>query len=225
MLPTTVAGLFLFLVLVSPGYSWVRVEERHRPRAERSQVLELAELLVVGAVASAVSALIVSGIGQESSLFLNAHEWLAADDSQRYLVTHIADASFSFFGLLLIGNVGARLAALAWFRGKGTPGGTTKGGLQVGSTVWHDTFSSIDRKTHLLFLAVMQSDGSMVDGYLLNYAFDARSNDQELVLQSPIRIWRPGDDTPFISGADFAILPADGFNAVYGVKQNIEELS
>lgn len=76
-------GLILLLAGIGPGYVFVRVAERREPRIERSQLLEAAELLVVGAVLSTAAALVVLIITQATrALDLEA----LADNGVKYIL-------------------------------------------------------------------------------------------------------------------------------------------
>jgi hypothetical protein len=68
LIPTTVAGVAVFLASLSPGYIWVRVAEVRVPRQRRTQLLEAAELVLLGGVFSVISVAAVYIFSVESGL-------------------------------------------------------------------------------------------------------------------------------------------------------------
>lgn len=62
MIPDTLLGLLLFAGTIGPGYVWVRVAEQRRPREQRSNILEAAELAFVGILTTGLSALVVLSV-------------------------------------------------------------------------------------------------------------------------------------------------------------------
>jgi Family of unknown function (DUF6338) len=59
VIPSTLLGLVAFAASLGPGYVDVRVSEKREPRHERTQLLEAAELIVIGGLASSLAALVV----------------------------------------------------------------------------------------------------------------------------------------------------------------------
>ncbi len=58
MIPSTVVGLAIFTATLGPGYIFVRVEERRRPRIARTPLLEIAELLFIGTFSSGLATVV-----------------------------------------------------------------------------------------------------------------------------------------------------------------------
>ena len=171
-MPTTFVGLALFVAFATPGYMWVRVEERARPRPDRSQLLEAAELLTVGAVASLISAAIVATLGSFLRPLLDVAAWARAADPSAYVQAAILSTLTSLLLTVLLANVGASLAAGWWFSSRGRRqreslrervrqrlklGPPSQPRIQTANTPWYDVLGSIDKTTHVAILTVIQT--------------------------------------------------------------------
>lgn len=60
----TLLGLLLFAASLGPGYVYLRVAELREPRQERSQLVEAAELVFAGVVASTIGSLVIVAIAE-----------------------------------------------------------------------------------------------------------------------------------------------------------------
>ena len=86
MIPSTLLGLLLFAGSIAPGYIYILIAERRRPRPPRSGALEVAELVSVGGLCSA--------LGLLAGLAVAKHwDWVDVDvaalarDGTDYLIT------------------------------------------------------------------------------------------------------------------------------------------
>jgi hypothetical protein len=228
VVPTTFVGLALFVAFITPGYMWVRVEERARPRPDRSQLLEVAELLVIGAFASLLSAALVAVLGSHLRPLLNTAAWVGASEPSAYLQAHAMRGLASLVLTVLLANGGAHGAASWWF---GRTGRSQRARLsawtrerlgltapppqriQTAHSPWYDVFGSIDKERHVAVLTVLQDDGAVVTGLLRSYDASAAGDEQDLALQRPIKLQRPGGVLTELRD-DFVVLPARTIRAV-----------
>jgi Family of unknown function (DUF6338) len=84
VIPASLVGLVLFAATLGPGFLFVLVVERRRLRVERSQLLEAAEVLSIGAVSSGLAALTVIAIADRTG-------WVAKSGLHRgrhYFIDH-----------------------------------------------------------------------------------------------------------------------------------------
>jgi len=70
VVPINFVSIVLFLVFMTPGFTWVRVEERERPRPDRTQLLEAAGSLSIGTIASVLAGAAVAAAGAKLEAFL-----------------------------------------------------------------------------------------------------------------------------------------------------------
>lgn len=105
-MPDNLVGLVLFVAFITPGYLWVRLEERARPRPDRSGLLEVAELLTIGVLASLFAAAFVGWLGARVPGLLDVSSWADAERADEYLAEHWIKAGVSLLGVVLSANVG-----------------------------------------------------------------------------------------------------------------------
>jgi hypothetical protein len=103
VIPSSVLGLVVVAAALGPGYVFVRIEERRRPRPTRSTLLETAELLIIGGFASTMAFAAVAAVAAHT-------RWLdeekLAKNSTKYLLSHA-----SRFGVLLLVTLALSYAA------------------------------------------------------------------------------------------------------------------
>lgn len=227
--PTNFVGLALFVVFITPGYLWVRIEERSRPRPDRSPLLELAELLMVGAVASLVAAVLVAELGSRVKSLLDVGDWIGASDRGGVLRAHLAPAMNSLLLAVLIAHGATHSVATWWFSQSGTaqrvrfhrwlrrqvrmkPPAPPR--IQAAHTPWFDVFGSVDKTKELAVLTVVQEDGEVLTGLLRSYDVTAPAGGQDLALQAPLTYQRPGEQArPAL--AHYAMIPGGVIKRVF----------
>jgi hypothetical protein len=139
-------GLLLLFSALVPGYVWTRVAERRTPLANRSALLEAAELLAVGALTTVAAGALVLSISRATSL-LDTGALRA--DAVGYILEHPVRA------LGALAAVAVCSCALAWagarlvYRGEPPT-------LQSG-TVWTEILG--DRKDRALVATVAMRNG------------------------------------------------------------------
>lgn len=115
MIPTTVAGLVLFIALLTPGYVWVRATERRVFRPSRSVVLEVAEIVTFGVIFSGAALLLLLAIAEWTGIPLPTAATLARSGGA-YLRTNPWASLLSLFALIAVGSGLAALMAWVVYR-------------------------------------------------------------------------------------------------------------
>jgi hypothetical protein len=204
VIPGTALGLVLFVASLGPGFVYVRVAERYGPRADRSQLEEAVEMLVVGAVVSSISALTILWAGHKlAGLDTDA----LSTDAQRYLVRH-PGAGFGAVACFL--TLGYALGALlGWIRfaGRERP-------VKTNTHAWHRAFYE-DRPEHTwAFVTLELDDGSRVSGSAWRWTAEFNEH-RELLLLAPLAIQAPtGERRPLQQ--EFFIVREDKIRTIQG---------
>lgn len=194
MIPDSLAGLALFAASLGPGYVYVRVSERRIARAERSQLLEAAELLVIGALITTVVAMLV--LAGAAAIGVADPEEMRRE-GLAYLLLHPLSGFATLgtiFGLSYAAGGGA---ALVVHRNKPPS--------QQPGTVWREVFGQ-DKGTHDAIATVELRDGRMLQGQIASYTLDAPAEPRELALRAPMRQRRSKSITVEKVTDDFLIL-------------------
>jgi len=113
VIPNTVLGLVVLAAALGPGYVFVRVEERRRPRPTRSALLETAELVVIGGFASTLAFGFVAAVAAHSGWL---DEKALAKNSTQYLLAHASRVTALVVVGLAMSYVATWLFARAFFR-------------------------------------------------------------------------------------------------------------
>jgi hypothetical protein len=183
VIPTTLAGLVLFMASLGPGYVYVRVAERRVSRPDRSPLLEAAELLVIGALTTTViSMLVILGAREIGLIDVDA----ARREGLGYLLLHPLRGFTTLTAIFVLSYLVAGLAALAVNRGR-LP-------TQQPGTVWGEVLGR-NKSTHDAIATVELRDGRMLQGQLASYTLDTAADGRELALQAPMR-QRAGKHSP-----------------------------
>lgn len=234
-MPDNFVSFVLFVAFITPGYVWIRLEERARPRPDRSGILEVAELLTIGVLASFAAAAFVGWLGTRVSGLFDVPSWAKAQRPSEYLAAHAINAGSSVLVAVLVANLGVLVAAGSWF---GEPGrrvrnwwrqrpGISAGKsaytpLRIGSSVWFDVLGDLEKNQRRVFLTVVQDDGTVLDGYLRSYVYDAHGEDQDIALQPPLH-WRPPGGERAVLSTAHAVVPGRSIRAVYAVLEDLPE--
>lgn len=182
---------------LGPGYVYVRVAERRVSRAERSPLLEAAELLVIGALTTTVVSMLVIWGARESHL---VDMQAARRDGLEYLLLHPLRG---FTTLTAIFALSCGLAGMAarFLHRKRLP--TRRPGA-----VWSEVLGR-DKATHDAIATIEFRDGRMLQGQVASYTLEAPAADRELALAAPMR-QRAGKGRPMQDVADdYVVLSAD----------------
>lgn len=221
-MPDTFIGLALFAVFVSPGHAWQRVEERWRPRENRSGLSEIAEIVSTGGVFSLTASVLVMALAEwRPEAFLSLPALLEAPDMSAYVAGHLSPVTTTALTVLGIAHLLALLAAALWFGALGHMVRTRfsfvrTSRLNVGHTVWFDLFNAVDKEAQRVPLAITLDDGTLIEGFLKDYAADATVDDQVLALQGPIVV-TTATGTRRRTRAQFAAVPGSQVRLLMGM--------
>jgi len=174
VIPDSLAGLLLFAASIGPGYVYIRVAERRRPRAERSQLLEAAELLVLGALITTVVAMLVVSVAQQVGLVDVATVHREGLD---YLLLHPVRGFATLGAIFGLSYLGGGL--VGWVAHLGEQASQQPG------TVWRDVFGQ-KKETNDAWATVELRDGRFLQGQVVSYTLDVSSEPRELALAAPL---------------------------------------
>ncbi len=180
MIPDTVLGLVVVAAALGPGYVFVRIEERRRPRPNRSNLLETAELVVIGGIASTTAFTIVASVAarcrwlDETQLALNRTAYLLSHISRFALLLLLTLAlSYSMTWVAAVLVFLRRPANIALYSG------------------WDEVFK---QRTGVINYAIAGlDDGMAIAGDVVGHSVgDRPSDERELILANP-ELRAPGD--------------------------------
>jgi hypothetical protein len=196
VIPTTVFGVVVVAAALGPGYVFVRVEERRRPRAIRSPLLETAELLLIGGVFSTAAFSAVAALAVWAG-WIDEHK-LAAH-GRRYVLIHLP----VFAGLLLLALLTSYLAT--WLVARALF-------LRRPRTIeWHSAWDEMlhARPGIINYVTTGLDDGTALAGDVVSYTVgNVPADDRELVLASP-EVRAPGQHVFTQARDQFVILRGD----------------
>ena len=207
MIPTSVTGLLLLVAVLAPGYLWVLYTERRFVRPNRTGIQEVAELLVVGVVATTSAAVSLLGVAE---LFDKAPT-LAELAKQRgsYFEAHPWLTVIGVSVVVLLACLGSWFVAWLMFR---------KQEANISHTsAWHRTLG-VGAKDQPVRVAVDLKDGRTVEGYVWVYDLET-SDSRSIALQRPIkvRVERDGSYQEFHQKVDRVVVEASSISTIWVV--------
>src|SRR5690348_12924498 len=161
-MPETLLGLVLFAASVGPGYVFIRIAERWEPQRKLTPLLEAAGLVVIGATASALAALLVLLVGE--ALGGIDSEQLAADRFT-YVVREPGASLLALVAFLIVSYGSA--AAIAYLRY--TPFDVKREHrkeIHPADDPWFKAFIRDAPKDHATAVTLGMRDGRRIDGIL-----------------------------------------------------------
>lgn len=198
MIPSTLFGLVAFAASLGPGYIYVRVAEMRAPRHERTQLLEAAELLVIGAVASGISALVVLTL-TDATGFIDASRFATARSV--YVAAHPARALGSILLGLALSYGGAYCGARWRHRGKEAtfdPSG-----------MWHQVLR-LRNDENPAYATVETRDRRLISGWVYAYTvLPSEPGTAEIALHYPIRVKPSPRAAEVVLDDQFIVLRGD----------------
>jgi hypothetical protein len=198
VIPDTLLGLLLFVGSIGPGYVWVRVEERRRPREERSAILEAAELAFVGVACTGCSALVVLAV-------VNEWDGLEVDTSR------LAREGVSYLVAEPVRALGILLVILAFSYGLAWGGAQLRFGRQktivTGHNVW-DEMLGLGKK-QLVYATAELRDGRCFAGLVYRWDAGSASERREITLYAPVSMRPPGGEAILLEEVHFLALHQD----------------
>jgi hypothetical protein len=99
VIPSSIAGVLVFLASVGPGYVYVRIRENWRPYVERTPLREAAQIVVAGSLATVAGVVVTLNVGKALN-FLDTNA--LAERPGHYLTTHPAATGWSALGILIV---------------------------------------------------------------------------------------------------------------------------
>lgn len=177
MIPANLFGLVLFVLVPAPGWLWVRVAEKREVQADRSPLLEAAELATTGVVFTAIAVTVTTWVSDRAGWLPELRVVTARGSTYAQEEPYrTAGAVAVVFGLsLAVAHVTARFV----YRGMDAS-------LVSPSSVWRDVFREGGEKRPI-FVSAELSDGRVLDGFLFSYSTEG--GDRDLALQAPIYVW------------------------------------
>jgi hypothetical protein len=183
MVPTTLASLAIFVVLLLPGYTFVRRRQRVHPSRERSAFSEIASVVFAGVVFDATVL----------ALFLAAHKAFPAmpPDLDRLFADPGAYGRRHYYEIALW-SVILILAATALANLSGTRLGRALVNAWSGSpsdvhqSAWWLLFDE-QHPGKTKFVSCVLEDGSLIRGAVFSFSRASREHaDREIVLSQPL---------------------------------------
>ncbi|MER7821297.1 DUF6338 family protein [Streptomyces sp. NPDC096097] len=205
-MPTTFTALAVLLAAAAPGYAFVRIVEVKVPRRRRSSVMELVDLICVGAAGSVVAVLAVLVLARRWTALLPLEGLLLGTS---YVRPHIWQAIWSVM-LAFTVSVGLSVAA-----GLGEVRRRRSATRSTAASALHRVAETTPAGLHP-FLAVHLADGRVWEGFLKGMD-DERGplGEGDLVLQGPLSVTVPTRGR-VRHPAQFAVLPGSQIVLVYG---------
>jgi Family of unknown function (DUF6338) len=201
VIPTTAFGVVVVAAALGPGYVFVRVEERRRPRAVRSPLLETAELLLIGGLASTAAFSGVAALAASAG-WIDEHK-LALQRSA-YVLEHLS----LFAGLLLLALVISYLAT--WVAARILF-------LRRPRTIeWHSAWDEILRPRSGItnYVTAGLDDSTAVAGDVLGYtAGSTHVDERELIIANP-EVRARGQQSFLQAREQFVVLRGDRINTL-----------
>lgn len=184
MIPNTVLGLALFAASLGPGYVYVRERAHRAARVDQSPIAEAVEMLVAGALAAVLSAMLVLAV---SSFIGLIDENALAKDAGKYIVTE----PLRGFGPILA--YFALAYGVAWGFARAVHRGKPRT-VDPAGTAWLSLLYNKRPKPTMPVLTVELQDGRRIVGVLESFTAQLEES-RELGLAGPLFV-RPWADAP-----------------------------
>ena len=195
MIPGTFVGLIALAAALGPGYIYVQRARRHHERPAQSQLGELAELVVVGGLASLLAAGIVLSIVNATG-FVDVSE--VHEDVAAYVLTQPVRTFVSLLGFYGLAYGFALLVSHLTFRGE------TKA-IEPGSSTWIRTmWVDLPNKRKPPIITIELKDGRKFAGGLRTFT-GTPEEDREIALARPIVV-QAGPNTAAVELPDDFIV-------------------
>ena len=184
MVPSSVAAVAVFLLLVAPGVAYELVRQRRRPARQDSVFIEVSRVLLAGVTLSLAGMCLLGfarlagpgGLASPGELIANTQSYIALN-SARVLATIVAYVIVTM--------------TLAVFWADCQSYGGSKH-LIVQDSAWFLTMARYAPPGCAVHVAVTMPDGTAYLGRKLFFTADPALGDRELVLQPPLSYRAPG---------------------------------
>jgi hypothetical protein len=207
VIPSTTLGLVVFLAALGPGYVYLRVAERRTARPERSGLVEAVELVVIGALASSLTLLVVVSIADT----LNAIDVRSLSSApRRYFDRHTLTVLWLLALALALAYVVAYVAARSMHRHR-------RPTIRPGGTSWQTAFDfGRPTKDHVVVVNLELRDHRLFAGILGGFTVDEQDN-REIWLVAPLAVRKgPRAEAQVMVGDEFIIVRESDIVTVTG---------
>jgi hypothetical protein len=209
VIPNNAMALIALLVTVSPGYVYQRTVERRVIRRSRAGVLELIDMLCIGALCTVLAAIGTVALGRVApSVFLKISELPQA--GQHLGWRHVAS---------LVSTL-ALASGLALAFGTFVVSRANRAVSLHGGSVWTATFLRYlarQRGGRRSVVVVAQlRDGPLIGGQLQFADMREEAENRDIALAKPLFLIQPGSTERQPLGHDFIILPGHDIAWLYG---------
>jgi hypothetical protein len=195
--PGSVVGLLLLFAALGPGFVWVLVAERRTPQAERTPLLETAQLVAVGGLCSLIGAALVLFLGREFDVIDLA---ALQRDPSRYLLLHPLRA------FAVLAGAAAVALTIAWLAARFVHRGVHP--TQYAGTTWRQVLGA--HKEQAAVATVGLSSGRIIQGVVLAYEISPPTEPRDIALGQPlIDVNPPSGATSPLAGDAFIISERD----------------
>jgi hypothetical protein len=176
VVPDALVGVIVFAASVGPGYLFLRLAERREPRHVRPPLQEAAELVVVGAVATAIAIAVVLTVANWLEFI---HPAGIVRNGGNYFIEEPARSLVLLCGVLALSYGGVWVLAVQVIY-RGIPG-------EIGpsDSGWWGVFNRDLPEDHGIYLRVERQDGSAVYGALRGFTVESE-DPRELTLAAPV---------------------------------------
>ena len=163
-MPTTFAGIALYVFALFPGLAFTFVREGHRPTARRSALRETAAILVVSVICNAMVALAAIIVSFSVPAVESTIRELLADGSM-YVIAHFQIAALWALGILTATTALGCLLGSKWIHELGLKWIWDSAQVSRESSAWNTEFDT-GKSTDVVLVGVQLRGGGWIDGVL-----------------------------------------------------------
>lgn len=197
MLPYTTLGLLIFVAVLIPGLVWLRVSEARVFRPQRSPVLEVTELAILGFCFTTGAALLVAALSLVwSPPLLDILVWITTPNMSDYLLGNLPQFILSGLSTVALSITFAAGTARIVYRGRTAD-------LRSWYTVWQE-LHKLSQADASPFLGLDLTDGQVIEGVL--HRCPTHEGNKQVSLRAPIYYQDEETKERVLSDLDVAII-------------------
>jgi hypothetical protein len=179
MVPESVAALYAFLGLITPGLVYQLLRERSRPALDESSFREASRVALTSAVLTTLSLLSVAGIGHfQPAWFVDAREWLRS--GQPYVNDNPGLVTWTVVAVVALACFYALLTDWLW-----TYVIPPRRPRISKTDVWYQLFRGDVPKGQIAWVHLKLTDGTLLWGHLNFVTLNKATDDTQIVLRGP----------------------------------------
>jgi hypothetical protein len=207
VIPTTITGIVILLLLILPGFVFVSLRERHQPTRKLSVLRETSVVLAATLTAYLLplSVIVILALSWPS---FRSELASGMSNPSSFEAEHPFHAAMFVAGWIVLG------AAMAWLLGSRRLGRLV---TSQGGSAWWRMFepAGLDRTTIEVEVTATLTDGSTITGRLYSWSRDGEDTpDREIVLQQPLWIQPAGNTKVSELGATAMSIAARNIRTV-----------